>query len=560
MTDTNESQAPTFGTYLAVLRRRKWWVIAATLLGLAASLGYSLTQPKTYSASAQLLDQSAGVTTGGSQQQITPTEVLTELQLVTSAPVKSAVVRKLGSAPSVSVAQVGATNVIAVTATAASPRRAAAVANAYATAFVNYNHAVTFSNLAAAEAQLSQQITSVDSQVTALGSSPANAADVAALLSQEAALKEQLAQLQVAGATSGGIEVVTPATPPSSPSSPQPALNAVVGLVLGLLFGIGLAFLVENLDDTVYSKDEVERLAVGTQVLALVPSVGSWRSKDKGYVVTMAEPNSMAGEAYRALRTSLQFAALETKARVILVTSPSEAEGKSTTVANLGVVLANAGEKVAIVSCDLRRPRIGQFFGLDERAGLTTVLLGRCPLDAALQGVPGVDGLSFLPAGARPSDPTAVLGSDRLAGLLEELRGTFDVVLVDSPPVLLFTDAVILAQAVDVTFLVVKAGHTQGKDLRRATEARSLVHAAILGVALNEAAPTTGYRHDSNRYGRSKRYEHSKRNGHGDFSGTPATTNGNGNGEGQSQVPARPVPAIPDSFAMPKTPDQSSTG
>ena len=140
MTDTNQSQPPTFGTYLAVLRRRKWWVVAATLLGLAASLGYSLTQPKAYSASAQLLDQSEGITTGGSQQQITPTEVLTELQLVTSAPVKAAVVRKLGSAPSVSVAQVGATNVISVTATAASPRRAAAVANAYAKAFVNYNH------------------------------------------------------------------------------------------------------------------------------------------------------------------------------------------------------------------------------------------------------------------------------------------------------------------------------------------------------------------------------------------------------------------------------------
>ena len=100
--------------------------------------------------------------------------------------------------------------------------------------------------------------------------------------------------------------------------------------MLGLIVGIGLAFVVENLDDTVYSKDEVERLAVGTRVLALVPSVGSWRSKDKEYVVTMAEPNSMAGEAYRALRTSLQFAALETKARVILVTSPCEAEGKST--------------------------------------------------------------------------------------------------------------------------------------------------------------------------------------------------------------------------------------
>ena len=258
----------------------------------------------------------------------------------------------------------------------------------------------------------------------------------------------------------------------------------------------------------------------------------SWKQKNGAFVVTMAEPNSMAGEAYRSLRTSLQFAALETKARVILVTSPGEAEGKSSTVANLGVVLAKAGERVAIVSCDLRHPRVGQFFGLDERVGLTTVLLGRHSLTEALRTVPAVDGLSILTAGVRPTDPTAVLSNDRLAEVFDQLRQTFDVVLVDSPPVLLFTDAAILAQVVDVTLLVVASGRTLRKDLRRATEVLSLVRASIVGVALNEVPSPSGYRHgdaDGKRYGHSKRKGYSEPKQYGEHAGA----NGNGNGQRQ---------------------------
>jgi receptor protein-tyrosine kinase len=225
----------------------------------------------------------------------------------------------------------------------------------------------------------------------------------------------------------------------------------------------------------------------------------------------------VAGEAYRSLRTSLQFATLDGLARVILVTSAGEGEGKSATVANLGVVLATAGERVAVISCDLRRPRLARFFGLDEQVGLTTVLLGRCSLEEALQPVPGIDGLTILPTGERPSDPTGVLGNYQLAGVLGQLRKMFDLVLVDSPPLLPVTDAVILAQAVDTTLLVVAAGKTRGKDLRRATEALSLVHATTIGVVLNEVTKSTGYG-----YGYGKRY------GYGEYAPTGAVAGGNG--------------------------------
>ena len=224
--------------------------------------------------------------------------------------------------------------------------------------------------------------------------------------------------------------------------------------------------------------------------------------------MTRTEPRSVAGEAYLSLRTSLQFATLQlatlsSDAKSILVTSPSQKEGKSSTVANLGVVLASAGQRVVVVSGDLRRPRLGEFFGLDEQLGITTVLLGRHSLDEAVQQVPGVRGLAVLGAGEQTSDPTGVLANDQFATMLDKLRTRFDLVLVDSPPLLPVTDAAILAQLVDATLLVVAAGQSRGRDVGRAFEALSLVHATIIGVVLNEVSSSTG---SSYRYGTYYRY------------------------------------------------------
>jgi capsular exopolysaccharide synthesis family protein len=482
---------PSFRAYLHVLRRRKWWVVSITLLGLAASLALSLTSHKQYSATAQLLVQPSVTATsaGTPQQPVTQTDVATELQLVTSAPVVQAVRGTLGSAPAVSAAQVAQTNVIAITATSRIPSRAALVANLYAKAFVQYRQQVTRSSLASAEAQLRSQISTLGNQIRSFGRNTTSPA-ASALLNQEAVLKEQLAQMEVSGAVNTGeVALVTPAQLPVAPSSPKPVQDALLGLAAGFALALGAAFLRESLDDRLASKDAAER-AGGAPVLAMTPLVPSGR-RPEPVVAVLAEPSSPAAEAYRSLRTSLQFARQERQLRVIVVTSPTVGDGKTSTLANLGVVFAQAGERVLLVSCDLRRPKIGEFFGIDEQAGLTSILLGEHTLEQALVPVPGVDRLTLLPAGPIPPTPAELLNGKQVRAIFGRLRDQFDLVLIDSPPVLPVTDAAILSQYADATLMLAAAGQTRRADLHRAAEKLDQVGTMILGIVLNKVTRQT---------------------------------------------------------------------
>jgi polysaccharide biosynthesis transport protein len=493
---------PALRSYLVVLRRRKWWIIWAAAAGLGASLALSLTQARQYSATAQLLVQPIGpASASGEQQSVTPTEVQTELQLVTSAPVQELVQRQLGSHPPVSSAQVAQTNVISITAAAAAPWRAARIANTYAQAFVTYQRTAVIDNATAAEAQVRSQIQSVVAQARSLRGRAGAAPDLTALLNQEAVLREQLAQLQVNGAVAadgvanggvenGGVEVVTPAQAPHSASSPTPARDALLGLLAGLMLGLGAAFLRHNLDDRVTSKEAAEHFGA-SPVLGLVPMVTSWKRRKQAMVVSTAKPMSPAAESYRSLRTSLQFARQGRDLRTLLVTSPAASEGKTSTLANLGAVFAQAGERVVLVSGDLRRPRIGQFFGLDEAVGLTTVLLGDRSLKEALQ--PAGERLWLLAAGLVPANPAELLSGRGARDVIATLGEDFDLVLIDSPPVLPVTDAMVLSNYANGTLLVVAADQTRRAELERAAEKFAQANAPLVGIVLNEVTKQSGY-------------------------------------------------------------------
>jgi capsular exopolysaccharide synthesis family protein len=486
---------PSLRTYAQLVRRRKRWVIALALLGLAVSLAITSAEPDQYTATAQVLVQPSSQSSalGSVQQPVTQTEVQTMMQLVTSAPVIKEVQRKLGSAPSVTAAEVAQTNVISITSTARTPAQAATIANAYARAFVRYQQAVAITSLTQAEAQLRGQIRSINNQVKKLRATPGTGSQQSALINQAAVLSEQLTQMQVnsSGETSG-LTVVTPAQAPVAPSSPKPMEDGALGLIAGLILGLAAAFLRESLDDAVTTNETAEEFG-GAPVLAAVPMVTSWKKRDRPLVVSLARPRSPAAEAYRSLRTSLQFARQERDLRTILVTSPAAAEGKTSTLSNLGAMFAQAGQRVVLVSCDLRKPRLGQFFGLDEKPGLTTAILGEQPLEHLLQAVPGDDDLWLLGSGVLPPNPAELLSGRRIQEVFSALREMFDLVLIDGPPVLPVTDAMLLAKDADATLLIVAAGQTSRGDLQRCAEKLAQVNARMIGLVLNETTRQGGY-------------------------------------------------------------------
>lgn len=482
---------PVFRAYARVLRRRKWWVVAPVLAGLAASLAASMLMPKEYSATAQVLVQSVTVP-GATAQQVTATQVQTLLLLVTSAPVEQAVRRQLGVTPPVTAAQAAQTSVINVTATSRYPARAALIANTYAHAFISDQLTVASQNLATAQLQLQSQIKSLNQQIKSLAGKPASAAEQAALTNQQAALRQQLAQMEVNGAAAGaGVLLVTPAQPPLVPSSPKPLQNVLFGLMAGLLLGVALAFLRDTLDDAVATQDQAEQLG-RAPVIAAVPVVPDWRKRDRPLVISLAHPASPAAEAYRSLRTSVQFASADRDLKMILVTSSVAEEGKTSTLANLSAVYSKAGYRVLMVSCDLRKPRLGKFFGLDESLGLTSAIRNDTPIAELIQPVPGNENLWLLASGPVPSNPAELLNSARAQRVFTQLRESFDLVLIDSPPVLPVTDAVVLAKDADATLLIVAAHQTRSGELRRAAEKLAQVDAKVLGIVLNETSKHGG--------------------------------------------------------------------
>ena len=279
----------------------------------------------------------------------------------------------------------------------------------------------------------------------------------------------------------GSVSVVEPATVPTIPVKPQVTLNMVLGLIAGLVVAAGLVLLMEYLDDTVKSEQDAERMA-GLTTLGMVARFGRRKSRQP---VSGYGSRSPAAEAYRAIRTSVQFATMDRPGQVLLVTSPNAGDGKSTTAANLAVTMASAGKRVVLVDADLRKPSLHQVFNLENRVGLTSALLSGNGMRSCIMPS-GFDNLSVLTSGPLPPNPSELLSSSRMRGLMEAMRREADVVILDSPPALVVTDATLLAALADATILVAEAGRTRSAALRRAVDGLSRATDRLLGVILNK--------------------------------------------------------------------------
>jgi len=276
------------------------------------------------------------------------------------------------------------------------------------------------------------------------------------------------------------VSVVRQADLPSAAISPRPRLNLAAGLLVGLALGVGAALLREALDTTVKGPDELQR-QLGLATLGLITYD---EEATKRPLIVQASPHSSRAEAFRQLRTNLQFLDVDRPPKSIVLTSALPQEGKSTTTCNLAIALGQAGLKVALVEGDLRRPRLAEYMGMEGAVGLTDVLVGRADLDHVLQ--PWGDGqLLVLPSGPTPPNPSELLGSQQMQDVLADLESRVDLVLLDAPPVLPVTDGAILATQASGVIVVMCSGKTTREQAQRAVETLRSVDAHIYGIILN---------------------------------------------------------------------------
>ena len=515
--------------YLRVLWRRKWLVVATVVAALAVSLFFSTRATRIYAASSRVLIAATDTTVFGSTGFVAPdpAQIDTQIEVVQSPPVEAAVARELGaSAPLVSdvdVASVGTTRILKITVRSPDPKVAARAATLYATTYRDFRRAEAIEELvslskklAETAAQAKNQVDELDAQLARAQAGRANPAEVQSIKIQRDAeatsfllYQQKTDQAQVdASVRSGGVQLLNPAIEPTTPVSPRPLTSAALALALGALIGAAAAIALDFLDDSFKRQDEVERLSRGLPILGSIPAVLDWRSRETPRLVTIEDPGDPVSEAYRALRTSVQFIGVRQELRTIQVSSPVASEGKTTTLANLAVTLALSGRRVAVVDCDLRRPRLHEFFSAPNGVGFTSVLLGDQPLASALRRVslPGGASFDLLPSGPLPPNPAELLGTSRVAELIAALRAENDYVLIDAPPVLPVTDAVVLSTRVDGLLLVATAGVTSRRHFSRALSTLQSADAPVLGIVVNGAPNESGYG-----YGYNSRYTQTER-------------------------------------------------
>jgi len=296
--------------------------------------------------------------------------------------------------------------------------------------------------------------------------------------------------------STSNIVSVEPAVTPTIPVHPKPFTNAVLGAIVGLLLAGGIAFLIEYLDDSIKNPEDVERL-LGIPVLGYIAEVASGKSNSMNIA---SHPRSPVAEAFRSLRTNLEFAGINQPLHSILVTSAGPGDGKTTISANLASIFAQGGKRVTLIDADLRRPAIHRFFKLDNHVGLTDVFRERLSLENVSHSWNGTGEVSVITTGSLPPNPTEILASDKMGHLLTFLKGQRDMVIIDSPPSIV-ADAQVLAAKVDGVIIVIWPGHTHWEEVRAMLDQLRRAEARVVGVVFNRIP-----RNRSNYYGGYKYY------------------------------------------------------
>jgi tyrosine-protein kinase len=574
--------------YVGVLLRRKWSIVAITLLCVAAALFYARQQTPIYSSTAAVQATITLALNSGQLASAAGPNMDTEVEIVTSdqrvikcaslimadpafrtdpsAPLaldlsKTCSFDALAAIPvpkdldrHVSATFPQQASILQITYADPSKSVAQAGAQAFALAYVQIRTQSAEDKLGDLRAPLLAQ------QKTLLASGKKLRTEIDDLLVQlasqsvspnlEQVLRDKEDQLSLINQELSGLsanllnldtskinppELVLPARLPKAPISPNKVLDGILGLFIGLAFGIGLAILRERLDDGLRDRSDLEA-TVGAPVLAVIPKVPGWKKRQDTKLVSLEQPKSAVSEAYRTLRTSVLFTGMQRGVKALMVVSPTAGEGKTTTAANLAVSLADANKRVILISADLRKPRVHRFFGLENEVGLSSVLTGDARAWEALQD-PKIDNLRVMASGPVPARPGELLQSEAMGELIAELREVADFVIVDTAPILLVADALALAPLVEGVVFVADSEVTTRGAVAHAREQLEQVGAPIIGAVFNNFDPSKArnyspyayypYRYRYGRYGYGERYGY----GYYGTSSAPApTTNGGGRG------------------------------
>jgi succinoglycan biosynthesis transport protein ExoP len=520
-TGTGAPQIPNFLDSARTLWRRKLLILLVLVVAVGATAGLDRTRHKQYQSTASIYFLAQGVnSSAGSSSGLSTQQLDTDVALVQSTPVRVAASKILHrEAPQLDVQLLGSTQVANLTVQSTNPAFAARAANAYAQAYIQRTQKQFVDAQLASETAVQNQINTLQTQIDAvqaqLGQTASNStvnalqAQLSGLYQQQSALKSQLSQLQLITAqSSAGAQVVASAVPSSTPSSPKTVRDLGIAAVAGLLVGCGFALLRDSLDDRIRSKVQLEHSTRGLPVVGLIPSISGWRDHKAPYLVGRELPNSPPAEAYRGLRTSIQFMSVDDPIKTLQITSPSARDGKTTTSANFAWIMAESGQRVVLVSCDLRRPRVHEFFELPNKVGFVSVLLGTAELADALLVVEDQPNLMVLPSGPIPPNPSELLSSRKTKQLLAEIGAMADIVILDSAPLLPVTDGAVLSAHADAVLLVVAAERSRRRDVLRATEMMDQINAPIIGTVLNQAAEAdsdANYKRGYYNYGYSSR-------------------------------------------------------
>ena len=508
--------------YLAVFRRQLVLIVAITLLGAAAAAAYTFRRTPVYESSASVLVRA--ITTNafdpGSRvdQQL---NMFNQRQLAQSEPVAAVAGKTLKTTATpaellehVKVDVPANSQILRVKYRDTVPLTAQRGADAFAKAYLAFREADARAQARASQtsiqkdvARLQKDATAAEKAISAAEDSNAQQAAQARLTSINNRLQPLLAQLNgflSLDFTPG--TVIAAANLPGTPASPNNRLDVGIGLLVGLFLGVVLAFVRDRTDDRLRGREDLaERL--DRPVLATIPPLSKrvrqegrlrWKRRHRNSLVTLEQPNSPAAESYRTLRTRMARLASQLDINSVMVVSAGVGEGKSTTAANLAVVLAETGKDVLLVSADLRRPRVHQFFGLSNKTGLSNLLTDGTPPDK--RKGPVADGkqmaselwsvapnLWVVLSGPLPPHPSALMDSDAMRQFLKEQRDLFDFIVLDCPPALVVADSLALAPMVDAVLVVADAKESDRDLVSRLKEELELVGGKIVGAVLNRS-------------------------------------------------------------------------